>query len=662
MSQNAAPALVRKPVQITVTHRGRTLMDQVFQTTPIRIGRMLDNDIVLPFDFASRYHCEIRFDGHEWVAVDLGSKNGLVVGNNPQVRELKLADKSEFKIKEVTIHLSLETNDEITGTFNAYRESKAPVIAPTVSRAASRATSRSAPSSTVKHSKKNRAVQVPSGQHGPGKTGPLVDYDLNGLMCQTHSGISQANKKAVQMIVIWHDQILETREFACESQINWNWNGDVKQLGQARPERTTIKAPKGCTPDRLTITPAAPASFRVSDAIAVHFRYVPKSKALPLNMSFSDEKMIDPMILSGGIHGAAAITALFMAHKHPPAPLPQQEPERFAKIIIPIPTPPPLEVAVNTPTPTPAPVPTATPPLVAEATPPPPPEVKVKPKKTVVIEKKMKKMAIARSEQVNKHVDKTPPKKNVEPPPDQKMADMDKPPDDAPLKVADQPPVPEPPAATPQPIDVKTVGALATLSLLKAGPAVSNTQAIQVSRAPASLPGDMVGGTPVKGTGDMISSLAQSAHGGGAGKGDGQIGIASGKIKGGYAMNGTSGKTGNRKIKGSVLGGATYTELTKNEGLTRDQVMKEVQRHQSEIQQCYERSLLDNPDMVGRAEFEWEISPMGAVSDVKVKEATVKNGESLLTCVKGVFAGMKFPKSKNGEGTTPTIGLPFGRL
>ena len=73
---------------------------------------------------------------------------------------------------------------------------------------------------------------------------------------------------------------------------------------------------------------------------------------------------------------------------------------------------------------------------------------------------------------------------------------------------------------------------------------------------------------------------------------------------------------------------------------------------------------MEDPGLAGRAEFEWEISAKGAVKvgSVGVKETTLKNGEKLLDCVKGVFVAMKFPAAKNGSSTTPTIGLPFGRL
>ncbi|MBK7890165.1 MAG: AgmX/PglI C-terminal domain-containing protein [Bdellovibrionales bacterium] len=113
---------------------------------------------------------------------------------------------------------------------------------------------------------------------------------------------------------------------------------------------------------------------------------------------------------------------------------------------------------------------------------------------------------------------------------------------------------------------------------------------------------------------------------------------------------------------GSVIGGATYSESTKTEGLTREQVMKIVQKHQGQIQQCYERSLMDDANLAGRAEFEWEISAQGSVTSVSVKESNLRNGEKLLDCVKGVFKKMAFPSAKNGASTTPTIGLPFGRL
>ena len=138
--------------------------------------------------------------------------------------------------------------------------------------------------------------------------------------------------------------------------------------------------------------------------------------------------------------------------------------------------------------------------------------------------------------------------------------------------------------------------------------------------------------------------------------------VATGKD--GYGTAGYSNRTGKRNVMGSVIGGATFTEIAKTEGLAREQVMNVVQNHQSQIQKCYESALMGDSNLAGRAEFEWEITSAGTVtaSSVTVKETNMKKADGLLGCVKDIFRKMIFPKAKNGATTTPTIGLPFGRL
>ena len=71
--------LLEVPVEVCILRDGKALMTQVFQHTPIRFGRILDNDIVLPFDGVSRHHCELRFKGGKWTLEDLKSLNGVSV-------------------------------------------------------------------------------------------------------------------------------------------------------------------------------------------------------------------------------------------------------------------------------------------------------------------------------------------------------------------------------------------------------------------------------------------------------------------------------------------------------------------------------------------------------------------------------------------------------
>lgn len=52
----------------------------------VRLGRSLDNDVVLTDQRVSRYHAQLRWDGRAWHVHDLGSTNGTFV-DEQQVRE-----------------------------------------------------------------------------------------------------------------------------------------------------------------------------------------------------------------------------------------------------------------------------------------------------------------------------------------------------------------------------------------------------------------------------------------------------------------------------------------------------------------------------------------------------------------------------------------------
>ena len=666
-------ALARQPIRITAQHRGQKVIELLFQHTPVRIGRLVDNDIVLPFDFVSRYHCEIRWENDRWVAIDLGSKNGLLTAAQTGSREIELSDGSEFRVQEVTISLAYATAEEVSPEdFSAVHEA-ATIIGPDLLK---KPDLQKKPGQRMKEPRADHEAH--EAQHQT--KSPLLNVDLHSLLFVPHRTVELTRVKAIQVMLRWHDQVLDGFEFAVGETVSFEFLDELYELGVVKPDKTVVRVPKSATsigadPNmrKLTVTWNEPAAFRLSNSVLISFRYVPKSPELAKTQAWVEEKLVDPLLASGAIHGAAAVTALFISPKKH-APVVHDEPNRFATIIV---QPTPQQVALQ-PTPTPTPEPTATPPPIPQPTPEPPKIAEVKPTpkpkppppkkaKTVVSEKKLKRPALKRKEDPGVEQKLKPPAKVAATPPPIVKPEIKEAPPVVVAKNEEPAPKPEkiePPAPTPQPFNAKSVGALKMLSNLTVGPAsnVADVEKIQISRAPANVSGSMMGREAVSGTGEMVSKLSQSVNGGGTGKGD--VGVAvGGKGAGGqYNTAGLAGTAGKRKIQGSVLGGATYSELSKNEGLTRDQVMKIVQKHQAQIQQCYERSLMQNPDLVGRAEFEWEITPKGTVSFVKVKETTLKNGETLLECVKGIFAEMKFPSAKNGESTTPTIGLPFGRL
>jgi outer membrane biosynthesis protein TonB len=643
--------LLQTPVEVCILRDGKPLMTQVFQHTPIRFGRILDNDIVLPFDGVSRHHCELRFVDGKWTLEDLKSLNGVEV-NGERVTSATFDRLGEFELKPVTIQLKVVKTATASAISTASDDETQPehisataetMIGPDPQKVASKRL----------HAEKPNSNREDHGQpkfESVSRKKPMIDVNGFALMAQTHGLAEKAKARAVQMTVLWHDVLLSVDEFLPGEDLIIEINGIFLRFGRAGRDRTDLRCPTGTAfVDRpgaeSPLFPNAPATWMADDGIKVIARYVPQSRLKASGLSqFVDGDLVDPLFVSGLVHGALAIATATVTVKTP-AP-PKMVPERIAKIIttpiqppvlVPTPTPPMVVKATPTPAPTPQPVVKATPPV---ATPTPKP--------------------IAR-------VEKQKPRPKIEKAPDKKaekilakkVAPKQEP------KVARAEPLPKkidaPPTPTPKPFNASSVGALKALSMLSMAPAPSTSaEKIIVRKYASDDHGSSNSPTPT--TTKMMSDLPVSNNSAENAAANGMA-LATGK-NAGYGTGGFSGKTGKRGVMGSVIGGATYAEPAKTEGLTREQVMKVVQKHQIKIQQCYERSLMDDPSLAGRAEFEWEITAKGSVvaNSVAVKETNLKNGEKLIDCVKDVFAGMQFPSAKNGSTTTPTIGLPFGRL
>jgi len=180
-------------------------------------------------------------------------------------------------------------------------------------------------------------------------------------------------------------------------------------------------------------------------------------------------------------------------------------------------------------------------------------------------------------------------------------------------------------------------------------PSVSKLTNVQVTKV--ETPSDRVS------SGDLIKTL--SAKGGKLAPS-----LGSGALVGGVgnvAMGAIEGRAGKSGVKGKVVGRVSFESPSGPQGLSQKEIMAVVNRNISQIQQCYERSLLDNSSLSGRMEFEWTISAQGKVSGVSVKRSDISGGENLGSCVIGVIQKMKFPSASNGQSTTATIGFPFGR-
>lgn len=653
--------LLDAPVEVSILRDGKPLMKQTFQHTPIRFGRILDNDIVLPFDSVSRHHCELRYHGGQWALIDLKSMNGVRV-NGERVTSASFEGQGEFELKPVIIqikalraqaqpaaHAPTQDFDQGGATIPDFiSPTDATLVGPDPVKHAS---------NRLHSEKPTQQAQQPgfhSSRDSAGNKRALLNINSIELMSEPHPMIEKAKSRAVQVCVFWREVLISVDEFLPGEDMLIEINGIFLRLGRVGRDRSEVRCPNGTEfsnrPGRESVLlTTTPVTWKADWGLTMSARYVPQSKNRRTGIvPLLEDELIDPIVISGIMHGAVAVANMLITPKpNTPAPVP----ERVAKIVMAAPTPPPV-VAVATPTPTPVPTPKPTP-IVAKATPKPTPTPRLEAKATPPpkVEKKVP---------VKKDPPKVAKKEEKSAPP---RAEKDQ---VAPKVAKANPPPPgpkteAPPAPTPRPFDASSVGALKALSMLSAPmPNSANTERIIVRKTAAETDGGGSGSTQPS-TASMMKDLPLTEGGDENGTAGGMaLKVSDGGA--GYGTSGFSGKTGKRNVLGSVIGGANYTETAKTEGLTREQVMKVVQKHHTQIQQCYERSLMDDPNLAGRAEFEWEISAKGSVGSVSVKETSLRNGDRLLDCVKGVFRGMKFPTAKNGSSTTPTIGLPFGRL
>lgn len=108
-------------ITLTLLHPLKSVPVQnwTFEPKPvIRIGRSIDNDVILYSAVVSRHHLEIRFIGSDWVLVNLGS-NGTFVGgkrvNKARVEDgmiIRLANsgpKIRIRIDETELKSKLQT-------------------------------------------------------------------------------------------------------------------------------------------------------------------------------------------------------------------------------------------------------------------------------------------------------------------------------------------------------------------------------------------------------------------------------------------------------------------------------------------------------------------------------------------------------------------------
>ncbi|MBX2994028.1 MAG: AgmX/PglI C-terminal domain-containing protein [Bdellovibrionaceae bacterium] len=757
MSQAPKTSFSRQIV-ITVSKNGERLLTKAFDKGPVILGRQPGCDLILEFPFISRTHCQVIEEFGHFYLVDLGSRNGLIIGGEANGK-FPILEKMSFVIDALNIEIQLLSNTQpgahgqdavdtvISPLIPPPRSSSPPPrprasmpsipdqtsrpSQPSISRRTQ--TSNSAPKTvkTAKTKTKTATRKTTGGwneavlQSGPALAvmTPTASeaFDRHRSMTGVHPDAIKGAHKCLEAVVLWHDQIVDVQEFEPSEKVTIGSSSMASiriptlpqgwKLAQVDFEASHCFIPQGPSFSILKsdgqvygqesllgaqVARSRGSGFVVSFAngevlqidlgngLQLFMRYIPATPQLTTRKPVEPDAAIKAALIGSSIvHAILAALLIITAPAPKNVPKIKNVPERYARLLVE-----PVPKAEPTPAPTPAPVPTPPPPAVAKTEPPkpqpvkkpdPPPKppkvverVKTPPKPTelpkqlakqnkwpIVVKKPVKDVPAAPVNNPKKGPEAERPSKIVTGPPSKQPS---KGAEAGPASPAPNP-NPEPVVVStpaPPPVKVESLGALAALG--EVGAANDKTAAkqnIQISKNGKATQGASAVST---------SEFGQGVPSGGArlpaGTGTGGVQTKGNASTGGngYGTQGLAGKAGSRGIAGAVVGQPQLAGTGVSDGLTRDEVMRVVQKHLPDVQHCYEKSLLSNPNLSGRMEFEWDIEPDGHVSATRLKKNSVNGGDSLGECVKGVLKSIKFPKAKNGQGTSPSIGFPFGRL
>jgi hypothetical protein len=91
--------------------------------------------------------------------------------------------------------------------------------------------------------------------------------------------------------------------------------------------------------------------------------------------------------------------------------------------------------------------------------------------------------------------------------------------------------------------------------------------------------------------------------------------------------------------------------MMKVEGhLDRGEIQKVINAHIHELQGCFERQLVVNPNLAGKVSFEWVIGTSGAVTVVKIKASSLSSNEAT-SCMQAAIHRWRFPAPSGGQVT-----------
>ena len=136
------------------------------------------------------------------------------------------------------------------------------------------------------------------------------------------------------------------------------------------------------------------------------------------------------------------------------------------------------------------------------------------------------------------------------------------------------------------------------------------------------------------------------SRGGGPGAGTAGLGIGGVGTVGGSRGPGSFGLLSGHKAVSIVC--RYPVNIADASGYSREEVLRVVKRHQSEIRFCYESALQQHPELAGKVTARWVIAPTGDVETAEIAESSL--GEPTAeACILQRVKRWRFPQPKGGE-------------
>ena len=132
-------------------------------------------------------------------------------------------------------------------------------------------------------------------------------------------------------------------------------------------------------------------------------------------------------------------------------------------------------------------------------------------------------------------------------------------------------------------------------------------------------------------------------------------------IKNGDGTLGAMASKGSGEVR-AVVHEPPKAKISIRGGMSREAVLKVVNSHLDEIQDCYERELLHNPGISGKILMEWLIQLDGTVRYAKVKFTNIGRSSDLHTCLQAQVVTWNFPRPKGGQEVLVTFPFLFENM